>query len=57
MGITNIAKVNKSQIWLSITLRIAPPIPNSCASNTISHVQDDLLIISQASPMKIKPYH
>jgi hypothetical protein len=37
MRITNIAKVNKSEFWLSITLRIAPPIPNICASNTISH--------------------
>jgi hypothetical protein len=57
MGIKNIAKVNKSEFQLSITLRIAPPILNIYASNTISHIQDDLLIISQASPMKIKPNH
>lgn len=36
MGIKNVAKVNKSEFRLSITLRIAPPIPNICASNTIS---------------------
>jgi hypothetical protein len=56
MEIKNTAEVNKSEFQVSITLRIAPPILNLCASNTISHVQDDLLIISQASPMKIKSY-